>query len=381
MTNQRTYADAFTSVFTEEKAFLDFLRERDDRGDWTKRHTRDLRILPLERENTPEAESLPGYTQDDLRAILADTMENTRLLLKSKDLVVPIRNCAIKTLLERAKISGPALNRLEKPVLARILNHGLRIASGEALLRIADGKLSAVHGGDSSDYAVLEMPELFNRTIRYLNDHFSGCSFAGGFYDHSTATAVWELADETLVQSYQNALEQHDVPYGPLKPAIRLSTSDVGVSGANLYPTLYTGGREATIVLGSPLKLEHRGEKTIKDFERLLDMLYSQYQFAIGNLARLLDIEIGNPINCMLGICKRIGISKKLAYEATEQFKAQNGDEPCTAHDIYYGMSEIVFMVACGGASGTIIVQAEETIARALSVRWQEYDIPGNFKW
>ncbi len=381
MTNQRTYADAFTSVFKEEKAFLDFLRERDDRGDWTKRHTRDLRILPLERENTPEAEPLPGYTQDDLRAILADTMENTRLLLKSKDLVVPIRNCAIKTLLERAKISGPALNRLEKPVLARILNHCLRIASGEALLRIADGKLSAVHGGDSSDYAVLEMPELFNRTIRYLNDHFSGCSFAGGFYDHSTATAVWELADETLVQSYQNALEQHDVPYGPLKPAIRLSTSDVGVSGANLYPTLYTGGREATIVLGSPLKLEHRGEKTIKDFERLLDMLYSQYQFAIGNLARLLDIEIGNPINCMLGICKRIGISKKLAYEATEQFKAQNGDEPCTAHDIYYGMSEIVFMVACGGASGTKIVQAEETIARALSVRWQEYDIPGNFKW
>lgn len=61
--------------------------------------------------------------------------------------------------------------------------------------------------------------------------------------------------------------------------------------------------------------------------------------------------------------------------------RRQNGDEPCTAHDIYYGMSEIVFMVACGGASGTIIVQAEETIARALSVRWQEYDIPGNFKW
>ena len=38
MTNQRTYADAFTSVFKEEKAFLDFLRERDDLGGWTKRH-------------------------------------------------------------------------------------------------------------------------------------------------------------------------------------------------------------------------------------------------------------------------------------------------------------------------------------------------------
>ena len=381
MTNSKPYVDAFSSAFEEEQAFLEFLRERDDRGGWTKRHTRDLRIAPLEESSASEAEPLPGYTLDDLQEILADTRENTQLLLKSKDLIVPIRNCAIKTLLERAKISGPALSRVEKPVLARILNHCLRIANGEALLRISDGKLSAVHGGDSSDYAILDMPELFSRTVRYLNDHFSGCSFVGGFYDHSSATAVWEISDETLVQSYQNALKQHEVPYNVLTPAIRLSTSDVGSSGANLYPTLYTGGREATIALGSPLKLEHRGEKTMKDFERMLDMLYSQYQFAISNLARLLDIEIGYPTNCMLGVCKHIGVSKKLAYEAAEQFKAQNGNGPCTAHEIYCGMAEIGFMVACSGATGTKIIQMEETIARALSVHWQNYDIPGDFKW
>ncbi len=381
MTQLRPYADAFSSVFEEEQAFLDFLRERDDWGVWTKRHIRDLRTAPLEEDTPSGTEPLPGYTINDLQEILADTMENTRLMLKSKDLSIPIRNCAIKTLLERAKISGSALSRVEKPVLARILNHCLRVANGEALLRISDGKLSAVHGGDSSDYAILEMPELFSRTVRYLNNHFSGCSFVGGFYDHSSATAVWEISDESLVQSYRNALEQHEVPYGTLKPAIRLSTSDVGISGANLYPTLYTGSQEATITLGSSLRLEHRGEKTMKDFERLLDMLYAQYQFAIGNLARLLDIEIGYPVNCMLGVCKRIGVSKKLAYEAAEQFKAQYGGAPCTAHEIYCGMSEIAFMVACGGASGTKIVQAEETVARALAVRWQEYDIHGDFKW
>lgn len=87
MTSQRTYADTFTSRFTEEKAFLDFLREREDRGEWTKRHTRDLRILPLETENAPE--TLPGYTQDDLREILADTMENTRLLLRVRISLYP----------------------------------------------------------------------------------------------------------------------------------------------------------------------------------------------------------------------------------------------------------------------------------------------------
>ena len=80
MANSKPYADAFSSAFEDENAFLDFLRERDDRGEWTKRHTRDLRILPLGTENAPDAEPLPGYTQDDLREILADTMENTRLL-------------------------------------------------------------------------------------------------------------------------------------------------------------------------------------------------------------------------------------------------------------------------------------------------------------
>ena len=83
----------------------------------------------------------------------------------------------------------------------------------------------------------------------------------------------------------------------------------------------------------------------------------------------------------MLGVCKRIGISKKLAYDAAEQFEAQNGDLPCTAHDIYHGISEIVFMVTCSGATGTKIVKMEETVAKALSVRWESYDIPGTFKW
>lgn len=81
MTNSKPYADAFSSAFEEEKAFLDFLRERDDLGGWTKRHIRDLRIVPLDDVATPEVDPLPGYTLDDLQAILTDTMANTQLML------------------------------------------------------------------------------------------------------------------------------------------------------------------------------------------------------------------------------------------------------------------------------------------------------------
>jgi len=38
-------------------------------------------------------------------------------------------------------------------------------------------------------------------------------------------------------------------------------------------------------------------------------------------------------------------------------------------------------MLQCDGASGSKVVRMEENVARALSVRWNDFDIPGDFKW
>lgn len=43
--------------------------------------------------------------------------------------------------------------------------------------------------------------------------------------------------------------------------------------------------------------------------------------------------------------------------------------------------TEILYMLACEGEEGGRIARMEETIARALSVNWTEFDIPGNYKW
>jgi len=45
-----------------------------------------------------------------------------------------------------------ALRKLERKDYARIVNLCLKVAKGDALIKIADGKVSAVHGGDHSDY-------------------------------------------------------------------------------------------------------------------------------------------------------------------------------------------------------------------------------------
>ena len=171
----------------------------------------------------------------------------------------------------------------------------------------------------------------------------------------------------------------HSVKCRELKASVRLTTSDVGISGANLYPSLIVDGRN--IPLGSPLKLEHKNGATMMDFEKKLSMLYSQYDLAIGKLKSLVSVNIKNPTNTMIGVMSKIGVPKKYGVPALEKFNAIHGNSMCTAHDIYYGIAESVFLMQCAGENGVRVTQMEEIVARALNVKWHEFDIPGEIKW
>ncbi|MBR2883165.1 MAG: transposase, partial [Clostridia bacterium] len=210
--------------------------------------------------------------------------------------------------------------------------------------------------------------------------NFKAVNYAGGFYDHSLSTAVWSLdGNDELVKTYKELLAMHSVKCRDLKASVRLTTSDVGISGANLYPSLIVDGKN--IPLGSPLKLEHKNGATMEDFERKLSMLYSQYYLAIGKLENLIAVRVKNPSNTMKGVMAKIGIPKKYGIPALEKFDAIYGSGFCTAHDIYYAIAEVVFLMQCAGESGVKVTQMEETVSRALNIKWQEFDIPGEMKW
>ena len=76
----------------------------------------------------------------DWEEILKDTEKNTQLALKVRGETYPVRDCAIKTILDRAGISGAGLRKLEKSNYARVVNYCLKVAKGEALLRISEGE-------------------------------------------------------------------------------------------------------------------------------------------------------------------------------------------------------------------------------------------------
>ena len=82
-----------------------------------------------------------------------------------------------------------------------------------------------------------------------------------------------------------------------MKAALRVSTSDVGTSGANLYPMLLCGPKQNTIALGDPLRLSHENGVTLEQFDKQLGLLFGKYQAALKNLTRLLGILITNPGN------------------------------------------------------------------------------------
>ena len=183
MNETRIYADAFETTFANTKEMLEFLAERAKASQWIRKPTRMLRLVPLEKE----AETIEKACTKQLEGIVEDTEKNTQLVLKINGEVYPVRDCAMHTILKRAGVSGTGLRKLEKATYAKVINYCLKVARGDALIKIADGKVSAVHGGDEHDYCVLDMEAVFSMTCDYLKAHFSGSAYleGSGTYDHS----------------------------------------------------------------------------------------------------------------------------------------------------------------------------------------------------
>ena len=372
MTASQCYADGYCTAFANEGDFFDFIKERGENARWRRMKTNSVKVKAISEEQT-DITIRPSVWEDTLR--------NTGLVLVTEEGEIPVRNCAIKTILERARISGNALSKVKKDVFAEIINYCLNVAQGDALLKIADEKLSALHGGDESDYAILEIPELFETLVEYFNKNFSAYQYEGGSYEHSLVTAIWSFPDsDELVETYKNVLTNRGMQYDKLTPAIRFTTSDAGISGANLYLMLLTENNRG-IALGSPLKLDHKNKATIEDFKKNLNLVYAKYLNAMAELGKLLTIDIDYPLQTMMRVMKAIGVTKKAALSALTLFKSQNGEAPCTAHDLFLGINEVIFFLECNGEPASRIVQMEENVARALKIDWKDYDYPGEVKW
>ena len=121
MNETKVFEDSYSGVFRRQEDFLGFLHRNMENSCWKRKKVNNLRLLPITVGSTLEDELRSQYADDGIdEEIISDTVANTALVLKSKDEIYPIRDCAIKSILERAGIQGSGLRRVERNVYARM---------------------------------------------------------------------------------------------------------------------------------------------------------------------------------------------------------------------------------------------------------------------
>lgn len=373
------------SYHTQFSAFPDMLSYHEKiRTDsrWERTEVKNLEVAALDKAS-PLFNDTTSFDSSVSRDAIEDTAENLKLAIKVKDKFFPLRDTAYKSLLDRAKVGGSALPKLPREKLAELINSCLALHKDSALLLVRDEKVSAAHSGDTRDYSVLEIDQLLDGLQSKMDERFPGNQFSGGYVDHSITSASWALPDQKteLLDTYTKLLaaEGKTAMAAKLMPGIRFSTSDTGVASAKVSALLV--GLQYPIHIGGMISVEHRRQSKVPDFVESLDMLFAQFGDSVARLSGLLSIHLDHPVNAMTAICKRLALPKKAAMEAIDMFEMAIGEDSATAHDVFVAMQEIPFILKTQGTPESKLLALQENMARALTLKWRDYDYAREVKW
>ena len=369
------YQDDYTTQFRSLADMMNYHEEQAKNSLWKREEVPALSVFPLDVSSTLYASPTSfatGVSEDAIK----DTASNLGLAIQIQGDYYPLRMTAYKGLLDRAKISGTALPKLHRSDLAGFLNACLKVHKSDALLLIRDEKVSAVHSGDTTDYSVLPINELLDALKTKLDERFADNEFDTGYSDHSLTSAAWSLPGQRadLIGAYQKVLDAQGKTAlaGKLMPGIRFSTSDTGVASAKVSALLL--GLQYPIHIGGMSAVDHRGQSKIKDFNEAIDMMFAKFCDAIAHLEKLTNVYLDYPVNAMTAICKKLSMPKKAALEAIGMFEVAYGGGTATAHDVFMAMQEIMFILKTENTPVSKLLFTEESLARALTINWSQYD-------
>ena len=368
--------DSYFTTFGTYEEMLDYHEEQAKSSIWHRCQVNRLDVEPLDK-TSPLYGSLSNFAPGITQQAVDDTAENLGLAMRVDGLCYPVRDTAYKSLLDRAKITGTSLAKLSRDVLANVLNACLNLYSAEALVLIRDEKVCAVHSGDSVDYSILPIDELLRTLKAKLDVRFAGNRFEQGFCDHSIVGASWTMPGqkEDLLGTYLKTLAAtgKGTMASKLMPGIRFITSDTGIASAKVS-ALLVGGQHP-IHIGGCIAVDHRHKTQISDFDAALDQLFAQFGDSIAKLQALMEINLDYPVNAMTRVCKKLSLPKKAAVEAISMFEMAYGDSPATAHDVFLALQEIPFILKTQNTPEHKMLETEENMARALTLKWSDFDL------
>ena len=373
---QNSCKDDFYTTFSSYQQMQDYHEQLEINSQWKRSKISDLSVVALSAES-PLLKNPGAFAAGTSTEAVEDTAQNLGLAIWVDGKLYPVRVTAYKSLLDRAKIGGTVLPKLTREELAMVLNMCLQHYHAETLVLIRNEKVSAVHSGDEADYSVLPIHELLDTLQKKLDERFPRNEYQNGYCDHAISSAVWILPEqkEELLGAYAKMLADsgNKAMAAKMMPGIRFMTSDTGVASAKVSALLMGG--QYPIHIGGCIAVDHRHKSEVTKFHDALDQLFAQFGDSVAKLQNLLEIPLDYPVNAMTRLCKKLSMPKKAALEAIGMFEMSYGGGPATAHDVFMAMQEILFILKSEHTPQSKLLTIEENLARALTVKWSDYDL------
>ncbi|MBQ6403352.1 MAG: hypothetical protein IJI27_05550 [Oscillospiraceae bacterium] len=304
-----------------------------------------------------------------------------------------LRDTAMSGLLNAGKIDGKWQSYVTKPEFCLIMNTIFPHIRTKRLVLERWGKVSAIHSQADGGYEIIPISAALEIAVDALRKRFGKLVFTSGYNSHSRTEAVWELPDaqSALCQKYQDALDgtMSQVPVN-FMPVVRFRSSDTANSAVTLVPGFRKPGDKAIISFVPGARTEHTKGGKEEDvsgldlFREDAGMIYSQFEKSMEKIAALKDIEIKHGCNAVIGLAKKLVISRKYAEAARstmEMFTGGDIGNPVTGHDLYLAMTECISEAVRSGASQKTIMDTEEKVYRMLKFDLTEYDKGGVVAW
>ncbi len=382
-------------MFLDENSMKDFLATQEREEIWKVCYTNELKTVPMPTPNCIlfNAESVrQEYQIPDSKVSdesLEETINGCKLGLSlplNKMEIYPMAQTAFVTLMQRAGYgSSPVLlSQKERPSQqemapvdkSNVINLGLNCFTNKSLVLIRDEKVRAVLSGDESDYSRLPVSELYATMTKVLPEMYSNWSYVMATASHLYTTILVSINDTRLEREIHDIFSKSGILIKG-KPMIRLVTSDVGLSGANLFPVLRDNmGKE--FALGVPLCLTHTAKHSMTDFAKNVSQITAMFRDSKEKLNNMMTSPIKHPAGCLKAIAKKCTLPKKISINYAADF--EKSYQNCYEIDVYYALFDILEKYSFeSDLSTSRMFTLQESIARVVFSNMSDYDY--EFEW
>lgn len=306
---------------------------------------------------------------------------STKVKVILRDKTLPITNDARKEFLERIGLCCPVLlddYQVKKNYasIQPLISNVLMETKNQSQMYILDEEILACH---SQNYKILEISELCKTLENSLNEHYQQVEFVNGFYSDELTAVNYAIKDKSLKEAYSTLLNQD---FEDSKVVVRLTTSHLGLSGANLFACFYYKQADEwhqMAILENKFVLEHKGKADMNAFKVNCDKVFAAMETAPQKLEELKYIKIQNPIFCIANLAEKVGLPAYKTIPVIEELKWFLTPGQTTGIDLYFHLSTIIES-AENEREKVVFAEKVGQILRLMKKGLKEYDVPKS-KW